>query len=198
MTSPAAAAVLVTRCDAFGAETGGPRHLLGGLYGPEANGPKHWYCKNPMDGRYTMSCAHAHKGLPQNLCHEHVYMIRKRMSGICPPCVSPPAAREITEAMQRVQAGAVPRLDALVTRGGTELDVATLSMQMESELWVLQERMNELQLGHAQPELARLVDKAVAQLGNTGDRGEQLLWDLNGKIRAGIIHRCHLRLTEIS
>lgn len=131
-TSGGGAGLLVARCDAFGMESGGPRHLEGGFYGANALGPHAWQCKARADGRFTMSCRHGHKGQPQRLCSGHVRMIRKRMSGVCPACAHPPAELAIQEAMQRTQH------KAFGARDGVELS------RVESQLWNLQDKLNEL------------------------------------------------------
>jgi len=100
----AAPAIVVTRCNPFGHATdAGPRHLMGGLYGPEYEGRIKWECTNPSDGVWRMECAHGHRGQPMNLCRPHVGMIAKRMAGICPPCVMPPVARGLFEDIKRAQ-----------------------------------------------------------------------------------------------
>lgn len=104
MSGLAAPAIVVTRCNPFGHGTdAGPKHLLGGLYGPEYEGKIKWVCENPADGRFYMECAHEHRGQDMHLCRPHVAMIQKRMSGICPRCVMPPGARGLHEDINRAQ-----------------------------------------------------------------------------------------------
>ncbi len=76
-------AVLVgRRCNPYGAETGGPRHVLGGLYGPQsAQTPGlmlpenveqgEWSCGQPAQVRVRMTCAHGHTGQVMELCSWH-------------------------------------------------------------------------------------------------------------------------------
>lgn len=111
--------IIVVRCNPFGHTTGrggdrGPRHLLGGLYGPQYEGAKKWFCPNPADGRYRMTCQcdPPHRGQEMPLCYPHVATIGRRMAGICPPCVMPPEALALHERIQAAQAGA-----ALLIRG---------------------------------------------------------------------------------
>ena len=105
--------VAVVRCNPFGHSNGrggdrGPRHLMGGLYSPAYEGDKKWFCPNPADGRYRMTCQcdPPHRGQIMHLCYSHVAMIGKRMAGICPPCVMPPAALELHQRITTAQAGA--------------------------------------------------------------------------------------------
>lgn len=145
----AGSGVLVTRCDPFGMESGGPKHLEGGFYGTDAVGPHLWYCKARADSRYRTYCRCGHKGQPKWLCGGHVMMIRQRMSGVCPPCAHPPAEIEIQAQMQGVRQSAVPGMSA------------TQLMGLEGRLWMLQENLNEL-------------------------------------VAKGIVHRCRVKLTEVS
>jgi hypothetical protein len=108
----AAPAVHLLRCNPYGHSTGpggdrGPKHLMGGLYGPQYEGPQKWACESFADGWYVMTCGCGHKGQRMPLCYPHVMMIGRRQSGICPPCVMPPGARELWEDIQRAQAAVV-------------------------------------------------------------------------------------------
>ena len=87
-------------CDPFGYES--DVRVLGGVADPGRE--KHsWYCRNRADGRYMMTCQAGHRGY-MRLCYPHVYMITKRMNGICPRCAFPPAVRELTEAIETLTA----------------------------------------------------------------------------------------------
>jgi hypothetical protein len=104
----APAGILLARCNPYGHSTGrggdrGPRHLGGGLWGPEYEGRQKWTCTSLADGRYRMTCRCGHVGQVMPLCYQHVAMISKRQAGICPPCVMPPAALELHERIQRAQ-----------------------------------------------------------------------------------------------
>ena len=78
-----AGAVLVgRRCNPYGAETGGPRHVLGGLYGPASartpgmHLPEHieqgeWKCEQAAQVRCRMVCRCGHKGQVMELCSYH-------------------------------------------------------------------------------------------------------------------------------
>jgi hypothetical protein len=102
-TAPAPVSVITQRCNIYGHETGGPKHLLGGLYGPEYEGQHKWVCENPAVLRARMMCAKGHKGQIMNLCREHAIECQKRQSDLCPPCAYPPAAVELEQAMNFVQ-----------------------------------------------------------------------------------------------
>jgi hypothetical protein len=138
VTMTGAAGLVVQRCSAYEQRAGaGPRHLEGGFYDLASLGPHIWVCKARSDGRFRMECVHGHRGQPQHLCNGHVAMIRRRGSGVCPPCVHPPAEIEIQEAMNRVRSDPV-----LYTGSMAERNQA--AGKALSKLMVLQERLDEL------------------------------------------------------
>lgn len=101
----------MTRCNPYGYATdAGPRHLMGGMYGPEYAGHDQLVrpdgvhglgiCETPAVGRFRMVCDRGHaSGQLMDLCPEHIAVIRKRMSGCCTACVWPDQAKEVNEAM---------------------------------------------------------------------------------------------------
>jgi hypothetical protein len=139
----------VQRCDPFGYESGGPKHLEGGFYSTDSLGPHLWQCKARADARYRHTCRCGHQGKPKWLCPGHVYMIGKRMSGVCPPCAHPPAEIEIQASMHQVRQSAAPGMSTIELMG------------LQGKLWDLQDRLNEL-------------------------------------VTRGLVHRCPVRLTEVS
>lgn len=77
-----AGTLLLGRCNPYGAETGGPRRVLGGLYGPGSartpgmNLPENveqgeWRCDVPAVVRCRMVCRCQHRGQVMNLCSYH-------------------------------------------------------------------------------------------------------------------------------
>jgi hypothetical protein len=99
-----APAILVGRCNPYGHATdAGPRHLLGGVYGPAYEGPTKWACEQPATGRYRMECQYGHRGQVMPLCLPHRIEIAKRQAGFCPPCGFPPEAQSLHEAIEREQ-----------------------------------------------------------------------------------------------
>jgi len=137
-TSGGGDGLVVVRCSAYETANGqGPRHLEGGFYGLESLGPHVWICTARSDGRFRMSCRCGHRGQPQDLCNGHVAMIRKRASGVCPPCVHPPAERELQEKMERIR-----KRPELYTGPPDEIDRAR--RKAVSELWDIQHAVDEL------------------------------------------------------
>lgn len=128
----AGAGVLVRRCDPFGHESGGPKHLEGGFFGLDSLGPHLWHCTARADARYRYGCRCGHRGKAAWLCNGHVMMIRQRMSGVCPPCAHPPAEIEIQAQMAAVRQSAAPGMSLAQLSG------------LEGRLWLLQEKLDEL------------------------------------------------------
>ena len=101
------------RCNPFGYATdAGPRHLMGGLYGPEYAGkltinPDGVHgvavCESPYAARYRLICEAQHAGEVMELCDRHAAMITGRMSSTCTRCVWPAEALALNEAINRVQ-----------------------------------------------------------------------------------------------
>lgn len=105
MTAAGGVAVLMGRCNPFGHETGGPRRLLGGMYGPEHEGRIKWECHNDAEVRVRMMCVGParHRGQIMKLCRPHVLQIQKRQAGLCPPCAWPPEALALDLEIRRLQ-----------------------------------------------------------------------------------------------
>jgi hypothetical protein len=99
------------RCNPYGFGTDrGPRHLMGGLFGPEYAGRDlvladgmHGIgiCERAADGWFVMQCPAGHTGPRMPLCYPHVGMIQKRMAATCTACVMPPESRALWEDQER-------------------------------------------------------------------------------------------------
>jgi hypothetical protein len=74
--------VKLGRCNPYGAESGGPKHVLGGLYGaasartpgqglPENVEQGEWICGQPAQVRVRMVCGCGHSGPVMELCSYH-------------------------------------------------------------------------------------------------------------------------------
>ena len=113
-------AVLMGICDPFGRESGGPKRLLGGFYGPEYEGNHKWGCTRRAEGRYRMICQCGHKGQVMPLCgpgmvqdlqgnwfHFAGHASREfmdRISDSCPKCLFPPEAIDRSKETEIAQA----------------------------------------------------------------------------------------------
>lgn len=109
--------LLTGRCTVFGSDDAGPKHLVGGMYGPEHNGDIHWHCEEPSIGRFRMVCRCQHRGQVMNVCADHAGPegISKRMAGMCPPCAFPPEAAELDFESRQLSAqiGLLPPWESL-------------------------------------------------------------------------------------
>lgn len=136
----------MSRCNPYGYATdAGPRHLMGGYYGPEyagkmtllrdgIHGPA--ACPRAAEGRYRMVCRNGHKGPVMDLCRAHVRELQGRMSDCCSRCVWGPnqEARELADSMDHIMR---QMYDARARD-----DVHALR-SLQSRLVMLQETMNE-------------------------------------------------------
>lgn len=102
------------RCNPFGYGTdAGPKHLMGGLYGPEYAGKMTTdhtgvhgvaVCESAYAARYRMVCEAGHaRGEVMALCDYHAGMIQQRMADCCTACVWPAPALEVNEQINQVQ-----------------------------------------------------------------------------------------------
>jgi hypothetical protein len=85
LITAAAPGIMQARCNPYGAEDGGPRGVMGGLYGPgSAVSPPEsmpglpdnvaqgeWACPQPAVIRVRMTCRCGHTGRVMNLCSWH-------------------------------------------------------------------------------------------------------------------------------
>lgn len=104
----------MTRCNPYGYATdAGPKHLMGGFYGPEyagkqtvlkdgIHGPA--VCERPADRRMRMVCPNGHQGPVMDLCPQHAWELQHRMSDCCTRCVWPDEARGVDQAMNWIMA----------------------------------------------------------------------------------------------
>ncbi len=98
----------MARCNPYGYATdAGPRHLMGGMYGPAyagkqtterdgIHGPA--VCERPADRRARLTCDRGHAGPVMDLCAWHAQEIMDRMAQCCTRCVWPDEARGVNEA----------------------------------------------------------------------------------------------------
>ena len=138
----------MTRCNPYGYATDtGPKHLMGGFYGPEyagnqtvladgIHGPA--ICTQDAVARMRMVCVkEQHEGPIMDLCRDHVLELKARMADCCTRCVWPSEARGINEAMDYVM---VRMADARDRRDPVAL--GTLNSQLDD----LRHQMDELRV----------------------------------------------------
>jgi hypothetical protein len=134
----------MTRCNPFGYGTdAGPKHLMGGFYGPEyagdltlladgIHGPA--ACTRRAEYRARMICPFGHAGPVMDLCGRHWAEITARMAGCCTRCVWPEQARAVNEAIDRImpEISAALAADDRVTAGRLQARVAELGREMDA------------------------------------------------------------------
>lgn len=183
--------VVLGRCNPYGAETGGPRRILGGLYGPRsAQTPDmhlpqnvaegEWACQRRADVRCRMVCKCLHRGQVMELCSWHD---DKVYSGEMTAGVLRQVSRTVRqhghfEEIQRRQSGSCPA--CLFPPPYAELAKEVQAWQAQlTDLW-----------------LSRRWHSAAAQLLRTRvDDAGQLMDQARA---AGIIHNCPLTLIPVS
>lgn len=119
--SLSAPGVLLGRCNPYGAETGGPKRILGGLYGPgSARTPDmhlpenveqgEWACERRAEVRCRMVCEHGHRGQVMELCswHDDTVYHGEMVAGVLRQVSSPVRQHGHFEEIQRRQAGSCP------------------------------------------------------------------------------------------
>jgi hypothetical protein len=103
----------VKKCNPYGYATdAGPKHLMGGFYGPEYAGDKTVLsdgihgpavCERDATVRARMVCVkEQHAGPIMDLCVAHARELQARMSDTCTRCVWPDEARGINDSMDHV------------------------------------------------------------------------------------------------
>lgn len=114
--------LVLGRCNPYGAESGGPKRLLGGLYGPgSARTPDmglpanveqgEWLCEQPAQVRCRMTCECEHQGQVMELCSwrdEETYR-GEMVAGAFRQLKMTVRQRGHFEEIQRRQSGSCPR-----------------------------------------------------------------------------------------
>jgi hypothetical protein len=135
----------VSRCNPYGYATdAGPKHLMGGFYGPEyagdqavladgVHGPA--VCERDATMRVRMVCELGHAGPVMDVCAWHARNLQETKSDCCTRCVWPGQARGVNEAMDDVM---LRMADARAA--GDQLRLRTLNGHLED----LRRQMDEL------------------------------------------------------
>jgi hypothetical protein len=189
-----AGTLLLERCNPYGAETGGPRHVMAGLYGPGSAATPgmdlpdnvaqgEWSCPQQAQVRVRMECQCGHRGRVMALCSWHDEIVEssdplnfgRKIKNVI-------RVRGHFEEIQRRQAGACVRC---LYPAGPGYDFAADHKTIEA--W--------------QGELAYLNDIGAwysAQARRARQRIEDMVAGFDAGIERGQIHRCPMRLIPIS
>lgn len=119
------ATLIGQRCNPYGAETGGPRRVMGGLHGPasarvdtddvpglpQSVVEGEWTCKYPAQVRVRMTCACGHTGAVMPLCswHDEDTYASELVAGVIRRVKTVTRTRGHFEEISRRQAGACIR-----------------------------------------------------------------------------------------
>ena len=119
--SVTAPGILLGRCNPYGAESGGPRRLLGGMYGPgsartedmqlpENVAQGEWACSRRADVRCRMVCRCGHKGQIMELCswHDDKVYGGEMVAGVLRQVSHTERQRGHFEEIQKRQSGSCP------------------------------------------------------------------------------------------
>lgn len=189
-----ATGLLLTRCNPYGAETGGPRRVYAGLYGPgSAVTPDdtlplsvqqgEWLCPEPAQVRVRMECRCSHRGREMPLCSWHDVVWEH-----ADPVRRGKVVRDVQrvrghyEEIQRRQAGACIRC---LYPAGPGYDFAAAHKNIEAYQGQLA-YYRDLGLWYS-PDAARMRQKI-----------EDVVAGFDEGIARGQIHRCPLRLIPVS
>lgn len=186
-----AATLLLERCNPYGAETGGPRMVMGGLHGPGSAATPgmdlpdnvaqgEWSCPQQAQVRVRMECRCGHRGRVMALCswHEEITEHGEMVGGSVRRVREVIRVRGHYEEIQRRQAGACIRC---LYPGRFAADYKSIEA-WQGELAYLRD------LGawysRRAAEVRRKIEDLVAGFDEGNARGE--------------IHRCPLRLIPVS
>lgn len=192
----AAPAVNLGFCNPYGAETGGPKRVLGGLYGPGsaatpgvAGLPPHivqgeWTCANRAEVRCRCRCRCDHQGPVMALCswHDEVVYQGEITAGTTRRVSKNVRSRGHFEEISRRQLGSCPRCLYPVADG---VDYAALERDWRS--WSYELAMINAVGGWYSPRAAS-VRSTISAIGDQFDEAR----------RRGIIHNCPMVLEAVS
>jgi hypothetical protein len=181
------------RCNIYGAETGGPKRVLGGLFGPASARTEdmdlpdnvaqgEWSCPNLAQVRCRAVCKHGHTGQIMELCswHDEVTYHGEMVAGTLRQVTKNIRQRGHYEEFLKRQAGSCPA--CLYPPPYAELAREVMAWQAElTNHWIAGPRA---WLSPAAQSLRTRVD----------DAGK--LMDL--AVAQGIIHNCPLTLVAVS
>jgi hypothetical protein len=202
MAMSTGATLIGQRCSPYGAETGGPKRLMGGLYGPKsARTPDmalpqaveegEWACDQPAQVRVRMTCRHGHRGQVMPLCSFHdVEVIGGEFTaGEWRQVKTTKRVHGHLEEIQRRQAGFCPPCGFPNSKdAANNVDYAALQKEWEG----IGQSLHAIYYS-GDPRawyggLAQTLRTRREDIGRMFDEGRQL----------GIVHNCALQLIAVS
>ena len=197
MSALAAVPLLLGRCNPYGAETGGPQRVMGGLHGPAsaamAEAPEtagipdnvmqgEWTCPQAAAVRVRMTCRCGHQGEPMNLCtwHDEVRWGGEYSAGTFHPVKSLVKVMGHYEMISARQSGACPKC----IYPGMYAEFYHALKRHQDELALLHDT------GQWRTSRAEYKRQVITDLVAQFDQGQES----NG----GPIHRCPMQLVPVS
>lgn len=190
-----APAVTLGRCNPYGAETGGPRRILGGLHGPASarlpDAPEYagipasvmqgeWACTQPAAVRCRMICACGHRGQVMALCswHDEDNWRGEYAAGALRQVRETVRVRGHFEEIQRRQSGSCPR--CLFPSDYAALYKQVQAWERELGMLYVVQQWRSVR--------GQMLRQAIEDAGRQFDEGREL----------GVIHNCPLTLVPVS
>lgn len=194
---PEGATLLMGRCNPYGAETGGVKRVLGGLYGPRsaetpgaglpaAAAQGEWACKNRAQVRCRFVCRCGHTGHVMELCswHDEDNWRGEAVGGTFRQVRETIRVRGHFEEIQKRQADFCPRC-GFPPNGADGVDYAALHKAVQVWQAELSALVARGKWHHPDAQRIRLtIEDASKQY----DQG----------IARGIVHRCPGKLIPVS
>jgi hypothetical protein len=190
-SGPARGGLIGGRCNPYGAETGGPKRVLGGLHGPASAATPdmdlpdnvaqgEWSCQQRAQVRCRMVCGCGHRGQVMQLCswHDEDNWRGEMVAGRFRQVRETIRVRGHYEEIQRRQAGLCPR--CAFPGDYAQLYHAVNQWQAELRGCYLRGTWN----GPNAAALRQRIEDACAQF----DAGREL----------GVIHNCALTLVAVT
>ena len=183
------------RCNPYGAETGGPKRVLGGMYGPGSAATPgrdlplsveqgEWPCTRQAVVRCRMTCQCGHKGHIMELCswHDEYTYKGEPVAGSFRQVRETVRVRGHYEEIQRRQSETCPKCMLPTVHGQDYAQLYREFMSWGNELAMLNEA------GMWRSDRAVMIRSLLEDITRTFDEG----------IARGIIHRCKLTLIPVS
>jgi hypothetical protein len=194
--------LLSVRCSPYGAETGGPKHLMGGLYRaasartpgmhlPDNVAEGEWACDQPAQITVRMTCLHGHTGQRMNLCsyHDEDVWSGEQSAGEWHRVKSSRRVPGHYEEIAKRQAGFCPPCGFPDARqAGNRIDYAALQKEWEGIGSSLHAIYYSGDPRAWYSGLGQTLRQRREDIGRMFDEGRQL----------GIIHNCPLTLVPVS
>jgi hypothetical protein len=197
------AALIGRRCNPYGAENGGPRRIMGGLYSgksaatPDMDLPDNvaegeWSCPNLAEVRCRMTCRHGHRGQVMELCSWHdevTFHGEHRGNGVVVQVPGKVRTRGHFEEIQRRQSGFCPRCGfPPSSEAADRVDYGALQKEWEG----IGQSLHALYYGQNAREWYGVLGRSLR------NRREDIGRMFDEARTRGIVHNCPLTLVPVN